>query len=423
MAQVLVGRGDDVVIGCTVESREFVRSHGFEPHVLTTLDLKAFLQSPVGQQRFFGTGTTTQLRAVGKLADSHADEFDDRLTELVVDADCVITTRIIEERAALVTHATAVPLVTVEYFPGDAHSRVPNPLLEPRVQDLAARFPLVIPLTYRLFDVGWALSIFTKTVQLAKRVGYPHRIIDPRSVLRGRDVLRVEAFGRTLVPPRTREDVDHPRIGFVRIADRAADCAERDSRIDRWIAQDERPVVYVGFGSMPVPDFDGVVGDLSRELAGAGVRLIAVPGWSARTDDAPVDTDDLLVVQDIDHAAVLPRCAVVVHHGGAGTTAVAAASGVPTLVCSQAFDQHFWGRRIEATGAGAVLSRSRMTARSIADAVLDLVRDEAVAERARVLGDAAAADLAGCGEFIEVFDDFLARTGATARAGAGPDRR
>ncbi|KXO89117.1 glycosyltransferase [Tsukamurella pseudospumae] len=170
----------------------------------------------------------------------------------------------------------------------------------------------MIPLTYHLFDVGWALSIFTKTAQLAKRVGYPRRIIAPRSVLRGRDVLRVEAFGRTLVPPRTREDVDHPRIGFVRIADRTADCAERDSRIYRWIAQDERPVVYVGFGSMPVRDFDGVVGDLSRELAGAGVRLIAVPGWSARTDDAPVDTDDLLVVQDIDHAAVLPRCAVVV---------------------------------------------------------------------------------------------------------------
>ena len=69
VARIFADRGDAVKIGCTVESQEYVRSYGFEPHVLTTLNLKEFLQSPQGQKKFFGASTTTQLREVGKLAD------------------------------------------------------------------------------------------------------------------------------------------------------------------------------------------------------------------------------------------------------------------------------------------------------------------------------------------------------------------
>jgi len=408
VARIFADRGDTVTIGCTVESQAYVASHGFEPHVLTTLNLKEFLQSPQGQEKFFGASTTTQLREVGKLADSHADEFDTRLAALCRGVDCVISTRIIEERAALVTHRERVPLVMVEYFPGDVHSTVPNPLLGPRMQDVTARVPALIPLTYRIFNIGWALSIFAKTVELAKRVDYPRRVIDPRSVLDGRDILRFEAFGRALVPPRSRDDARHPRIGFIRIEGRPADRTERDAMVEDWIGRDERPIVYVGFGSMPVVDFDGVVTDLAATLSESGMRVIAVPGWSARTRDEIVDSPDLLVVPDVDHDSVFPRCAALVHHGGAGTTAIAAASGRPSLVCSQAFDQHFWGRRIEAAGAGAILPRRRMTARSIADGVLALVRDERIVKEARETGVRAAADLGGRDEFLDAFDSFIA---------------
>lgn len=411
VARVFTDRGDTVKIGCTVEAQAYVRAHGFEPHVLTTLDLKEFLQSPQGQEKFFGASTTTQLRELGKLADSHGEEFDSRFATFCEDVDCVISTRILEEQAAVVTHRGNTPLVMVEYFPGDVHSAVPNPLLEPRLQDITARIPVLLPLTYRLFDIGWALSIFAKTAALARRVGYPRRVINPRSVLAGRDVLRVEAFGRALVPPRSREDARHPRIGFIRIADRPADRADRDALIDSWIAQDERPVVYVGFGSMPVMDFDGVVGGAAEILAAEGMRVLAVPGWSPRSTDEIVNTPDLLIVPDVDHDAVLPRCAALVHHGGAGTTAIAAASGRPSLVCSQAFDQHFWGRRIESAGAGAVLARGRTTARAIAEGVLRLVRDESIVDGARRTGAAAAADLGGRDEFVAAFDAFLGEVG------------
>lgn len=117
VARIFADRGDAVKIGCTVESQEYVRSYGFEPHVLTTLNLKEFLQSPQGQKKFFGASTTTQLRELGKLADSHGDEFDDRFAEFCQDVDCVISTRILEEQAAVITHRENTPLVMLEYFP------------------------------------------------------------------------------------------------------------------------------------------------------------------------------------------------------------------------------------------------------------------------------------------------------------------
>jgi UDP:flavonoid glycosyltransferase YjiC (YdhE family) len=42
------------------------------------------------------------------------------------------------------------------------------------------------------------------------------------------------------------------------------------------------------------------------------------------------------------HAELLPRCAALVHHGGAGTTAAALRCGTPQVVCAFQFDQHHW---------------------------------------------------------------------------------
>lgn len=42
------------------------------------------------------------------------------------------------------------------------------------------------------------------------------------------------------------------------------------------------------------------------------------------------------------HASLLPHCAVVVQHGGAGTTGAVMRSGVPQVVCPVQFDQYFW---------------------------------------------------------------------------------
>src|SRR5690242_18754628 len=82
----------------------------------------------------------------------------------------------------------------------------------------------------------------------------------------------------------------------------------------------------------------------------AGRRAIVLRGWG---DLGPADaSSDCLVIDDVNHDALLPRVAVVVHHGGAGTTHAAARSGRPQVVVPHHYDQFYWARRVKRLGIG-----------------------------------------------------------------------
>ncbi len=59
---------------------------------------------------------------------------------------------------------------------------------------------------------------------------------------------------------------------------------------------------------------------------------------------------------------LLPRVALLVHHGGIGTTAEALRAGVPQLILPFAFDQFDNGRRVQNLNAGGVVPASRANA-------------------------------------------------------------
>lgn len=62
---------------------------------------------------------------------------------------------------------------------------------------------------------------------------------------------------------------------------------------------------------------------------------------------------------------LLPRLAVLVHHGGIGTTAEAMRAGVPQLVVPFAFDQFDNGQRVQRLNAGRVLPAARAIPRRL----------------------------------------------------------
>lgn len=49
---------------------------------------------------------------------------------------------------------------------------------------------------------------------------------------------------------------------------------------------------------------------------------------------------------------LFPRCACIVHHGGAGTTHAALSAGKPAVITPISFEQPDWARRIERLGVG-----------------------------------------------------------------------
>ncbi len=163
-----------------------------------------------------------------------------------------------------------------------------------------------------------------------------------------------------------------------------------------WILPDERPLpnelqafldaggppVYVGFGSMAMrtsTDLGGVVIEATRAN---GLRVVLSRGWA---DLASIDDlDDCLVVGDVNHQALFPRVAAVVHHGGAGTTTTAALAGAPQVIVPQIVDQPHWASRVAELGIGAAHDGPVPTSESLA-AALGTALTPATRERATVV--------------------------------------
>jgi UDP:flavonoid glycosyltransferase YjiC (YdhE family) len=104
--------------------------------------------------------------------------------------------------------------------------------------------------------------------------------------------------------------------------------------------------VYIGFGSMAGIDQATLAGAV-RAVA-AGRRVLFQPGWSG-IDPARLPPD-VFVLDDTPHDWLFPRMALVVHHGGAGTSHAVARAGVPSVVVPFAGDQFFWAARMAGQG-------------------------------------------------------------------------
>jgi vancomycin aglycone glucosyltransferase len=146
------------------------------------------------------------------------------------------------------------------------------------------------------------------------------------------------------------------------------------------------PPVYVGFGSMTDPHPAETTRCVLDAVRLAGCRAVVSRGW-AGLGEGPLDPG-VLVIDGVDHAALFPRVAAVVHHGGAGTTTTAARAGVPQIVVPHVLDQHYWARRLHLLGvAPPPLPRRRLAPRALADAIEAVLGAELPALRARDLAD------------------------------------
>ncbi len=111
------------------------------------------------------------------------------------------------------------------------------------------------------------------------------------------------------------------------------------------------PPVYLGFGSMPDVVPGATLGWVTRAADAAEVRVVLQGPQAGRSGR-------VLTVPEVSHRWLFPRCAGVVHHGGAGTTARAARCGVPQVLVPHVTDQFYWRERLRRLG---VLGRHDLT--------------------------------------------------------------
>jgi sterol 3beta-glucosyltransferase len=105
--------------------------------------------------------------------------------------------------------------------------------------------------------------------------------------------------------------------------------------------------VCISFGSMIHRQAGRITSDVMKALRQSGERAVILTGWQAWNAE---QDEKILFLPDVPHDWLFPRCKVVVHHGGAGTTARAVWAGVPSVVIPFAADQLFWAKRLNVLG-------------------------------------------------------------------------
>ncbi|WP_040698921.1 glycosyltransferase [Nocardia vinacea] len=168
-----------------------------------------------------------------------------------------------------------------------------------------------------------------------------------------------------------------------------------------WIVPDERPLpaeleafldagtppVYIGFGSMPV--HNGIARVAIEAIRAHNRRALLFRGWAelAVIDDL----SDCMAIGEVNHQALFPRVAAVIHHGGAGTTTTAARAGVPQVVVPQMMDQPYWARRVAGLGIGTACAGAVPDPASLS-AALDMALTSTTRARASVVAGMIRAD-------------------------------
>lgn len=139
------------------------------------------------------------------------------------------------------------------------------------------------------------------------------------------------------------------------------------------------PPVYMTFGSMPA---SLPATELFVEAARAA-RCRAI----IQTAD-PVTSSDPSIhhLQSAPHHELFPRCALVVHHGGAGTTHAASLAGCPSLIVEHLGDQIFWGAQLKRAGLTTrTLHRRSVTPKTLAAEIRRILQSPALKTRARAI--------------------------------------
>ncbi|MFF3488490.1 activator-dependent family glycosyltransferase [Streptomyces sp. NPDC002701] len=139
-----------------------------------------------------------------------------------------------------------------------------------------------------------------------------------------------------------------------------------------------------GRDAVPFEDLLHALGDIDAEIvatldASQLTDRDALPGNIRVVDFVPLD-------------ALLPSCAAIVHHGGAGTCSTATLHGVPQVVVGALWDAPLKARLHAEAGAGIELPPDKLDAATLRAAIVRAVGDPALAAGARRLRAEALAD-------------------------------
>ena len=126
-----------------------------------------------------------------------------------------------------------------------------------------------------------------------------------------------------------------------------------DAEVERWLAENDTPIVYVSFGSFLSVRGD-VLARVAEALRGLDVRVAFAIG-STHAEDLGAIPDSWLVRGFLPQVRLLEHSSLAVSHGGNNSVTESMTAGVPMLLLPFSTDQFAGAAGIEAVGFGEAL--------------------------------------------------------------------
>lgn len=225
-------------------------------------------------------------------------------------------------------------------------------------------FPLYNLLSYRVL-VFFYWQLYKKRVN-AFRVSLGMHVA-ANNMLHTMDeqkVLTLYNFSEQLIQRPADWEPHYQITGFMYLP--APQSNQHDLALVFWLQSGEAPV-YIGFGSIPVPDPGLLSAVLNTLLTETSHRIILCKGWSKLT--GLPNHANLFVIDQVAHEWLLPQCKTAVFHGGAGTLAAVMKAKIPAIIVSIFGDQPMWGKLVARKKIGVHIPFRKLTAQKLIAAI------------------------------------------------------
>ncbi|MDF2998280.1 MAG: glycosyl transferase [Xanthobacteraceae bacterium] len=379
LAKELAARGHSVKLASSAGFVALSEGHGFE-FVPLSGDVVAEMKNVVGGD-FAANGrnpfgATSVFRDI---IDRNIVDWTRTMRAAAADSDIIVTSGTAVFFGLGLARALHVPLVQVYLQPVLPNSDVGNPLFPQFSRRLPAflhhaQYAVAAQLLWQALRPAVARSEH----ELSGASSVP--LLAPFKELRRADRTILLAYSRHVVPE-SRHETNVVTTGFWTL--KAAPGWTPPPDLARFL-ETGPPPIYVGFGSMPLPEPEKVARSVLAAVRSLGARAILNAGWSAMD---PSDLrDDAILVNNVPHDWLFEHVAAVVHAGGAGTTAAALRAGRPSVVVPFVLDQFFWAERLHALRAAPPpLPGSELGERRLAAALRQATGNAEIVENARRL--------------------------------------
>lgn len=282
-----------------------------------------------------------QLKELYRAAAPHIEAIVDGMESALEGADCLISSYLFPMNKAI-AQKHGVPFISYAF----AHNTVPSRFYPPHDFPRLRGMPDWIQLRWN--RLCWQIGNFVVDATInatisrsLKRKGLP----PVRDFFSKSAELVLVAVSPGLMRPRIKLNPRFQFAGYCRWQSPTDPVAE--ARIRAFRGDSLAPVLT--FGSMvyerPQAFMDRLVASWPRER-----KLIVQPGWSGFK--VPTGATNILEVGAMSHDQLFQHASVVIHHGGAGTTASVLHAGKPHIVVPHIGDQDFFGAEIVRLGCG-----------------------------------------------------------------------